>query len=47
MRLPTAFRPRLNFRANASLTTATFGRPAASAAVNSRPESSRMPTVLQ
>ena len=41
MHLPTASRPRPNFRAKASFTIATFGVPAASAAVNSRPASER------
>jgi hypothetical protein len=45
IRLPTASFPRLNFFANASFTIATFGAPAASAGVSSRPERSGMPRV--
>jgi len=44
-RLPTAFAPRLNFFANASLTMATFGAVRPSARVKSRPARSGTPSV--
>jgi hypothetical protein len=45
MRFPTAPRPRLNLRVKASFTMATFGAPAASARVKSRPARSGTPRV--
>ena len=42
---PTASGPRLNFFRNASLTIATFGVPLSSVWANSRPASTRIPSV--
>ena len=45
--VPTALRPRLNFRVNASLTIETLAPPLTSARVNSRPAISGTPIVLK